>query len=247
MINALICAYKSGDVLPLTLRQLVDAKVISRILVADGPHLGPIKPGLKVDHPSVHKVVMRLASKKIVYQHTDDCPTRADKNNRILKHVSRDCEWVLCVDSDEVYHEGALARLGKFLKTARKDRYKIHTINPFQDFDHCFKIPDWKPRLYRWFAGAQCPPGHDRMHQCVNHPRQKRCRGDHYGTAKLPPAVCEIWHLNALRRRRSRARLRKDGMVIWGGGGMAWTSKLYPLDISKAPASIRALGRSTLQ
>lgn len=240
MINALLCVYKSGDVLGLTLTQLAEAAVVSRILVADGPHLGPTKPGYKADHPSVQEVVTQVRSKKIVYQYTDDCPTRADKNNRVLKQVSEDCSWVLCVDSDEVYHEDGLKRLGEFLKSAEFGRYRIRTINPYPDFHHKFKIPDWKPRLYRWFQGALCHPGHDRSHQYVLHAKQKTYpNADLGGTANLPPAVCEFWHLNALRAGGRRVTPQKDGTIVWEGGVKVVRSKIYPLDIRTAPKSIR--------
>jgi len=249
MINVLMCVHKSGDVLHLALKQLVDARCISRILVADGPHLGPIKPGYKAEHPGVPKVVRRAASKKIVYEYTDDCPTRADKVNRILKHISRDCEWVLGVDSDEVYHEDGLKRLAEFLKTAKYGRYAVKTVNPYPDLSHCISLPhDWKPRIYRWFPGAQCDPGHDRHHQYVMHKSQRQCPNEErFGMARLPLTVCTLWHLNALRPCCRRARLQQDGTVRWTGGKRECISKLYPLDITQAPASIRALGRTTLQ
>ena len=248
MINVLMCVYKSGDVLPFTLKQLVDAKCISRIIVADGPHLGPVKPGPKIDHPSVSKVVRRLASKKIVYEYTDDCPTRADKVNRALKHISSDCEWVLGVDSDEVYHEDGLKRLAEFLESAKYGRYAVKTVDPYPDFNHCFRIPwDWKPRIYRWFLGAQCAPGHDRFHQYVMHKSQRTCPNEEqFGVARLPTAVCTLWHLNALRAGARRARPQKDGTILWTGGKRQCKSKIYPLDIKQAPKSIRDLGRSAL-
>jgi hypothetical protein len=250
MINALICAYKSGDVLRLTLEQLADARCVTRILVADGPHLGPVKPGYKVDRPSVRDVVKKLGCKKIVYEHTDDCPTRADKNNRILKQVSKDCDWILCVDSDEVYHEDALMRLARFLESAEFGRYCIHTINPYPDFHHQFKIPDWKPRLYRWFEGARCPPKHDRHHQFVLHPQQKECRDqERMGMVRMPERVCECWHLNALRAaplNQQRVTMQKDGTIVWTGGKRRCKSGIYPLDIRTAPRSIRELKRRTL-
>jgi hypothetical protein len=247
MINALLCVYQSGDVLKLTLQQLVECPHISRILVADGPHRGPVKPGHKVEKPSVYDVARKLRSPKIVYEYTEDCPTRADKNNRILKRVSDDCEWILNVDSDEVYHEDGLLRLAKFLKTAEYDRYAIKTINPYPDFNHGFDIPDWKPRVYRWFHGAQCEPKHDRHHQFVDHPRQKRCSGqERMGMARLPRDVCEIWHLNAMRGDHSRVQDRPDGTIVWRGGKKAHVRPLTALNIADAPKSIRALGRRTL-
>ena len=248
MINALICAYKSGDVLPLTLAQLIGAKAVTRILIADGPHLGPIKPGYKAQHPSVRKVVDRLRSRKIVYEYTDTCPTRADKNNRILKHVSEDCAWILCVDSDEVYHEQDLERLAEFLKSAEYGRYAVKTVNPYPDFQHCIKLPDdWKPRVYRWFPGAQCAPGHDRHHQYVLHEKQRQCQGQEIGgLARVPREVCVFWHLNAMRAFPRRVKPQPDGTIIWTGGKKAVRSKIYPLDISEAPKSIRALGKATL-
>jgi hypothetical protein len=247
MINVLMCVHLSGDVLGLTLRQFVDSPVVSRILVADGPHLGPIKPGHKVTQPAVHVVAGKLNSDKIVYQYTDDCATRADKNNRVLKHISDDCDWVLVADSDEVYHEKGLLRLADFLKDAEYDRYAVRSINPYPDFTSRFDIDDWKPRVYRWFHGAQCPPKHDRMHQCVNHPKQKHCKGqERLGMARLPRDVCEFWHLNALRAGSNRVHPQPDGSIVWKGGKRALKSKLYPLDISAAPRSIRELGRNTL-
>jgi len=249
MINALICAYQSGDVLGLALKQLADAPAVSRILIADGPHLGPIKPGHKVEHPSVAKVVKRAASHKIVYEYTDNCPTRADKNNSILEHVSTDCTWILGVDSDEVYHEDGLKRLGEFLNTAKYGRYAVKTVNPYPDFNHCFRLPsDWKPRIYRWFPGAKCEPGHDRYHQYVMHEKQEQCPdGERLDMARLPESVCCIWHLNALRCDGWRVKPQKDGTVVWTGGKEVYRSHIYPLDIQRAPASIRALGKATLR
>lgn len=257
MINALMCVYKSGDVLGLALRQLVDAPRVTRILVADGPHRGPVKPGHKADHPSVQKVIARIASKKIVYEYTDDCPTRADKNNRALKQVSKDCQWILGVDSDEVYHEDALKRLVDFLASAPYDRYKIQSINPYPDLRHKIKIVDWKPRVYRWIPGARCPSRHDRYHQLVLHPKHKipkdtRSEERVFGSrplgtiVRVPPEVCEVWHLHELRATRSRVTKGKKTPVIWTGGGKQCPSKIYPLDITTAPKSIRCLGRDTL-
>ena len=106
MINVLMCTYKSGDVLPLSLKPLVDFPGITKILIADGPHGGPIKPGIKFDEPSVYKIAEKFnKSGKIHYEYTDTCKNRALKNNSVLKHTTDDCKWILNVDSDEVYHE----------------------------------------------------------------------------------------------------------------------------------------------
>jgi len=200
----------------------------------------------------VQKVVARIASRKIVYEHTDTCPTRADKVNHILKCVSNDCSWILGVDSDEVYHEDALKRLANFLTSAPYGRYSIQSINPYPDLRHQIKIVDWKPRVYRWIDGAQAPAGHDRFHQLILHPKHKlpQAAGKRQRVldtiVRVPPDVCEVWHLHELRATRSRVKKGKDASVIWGGGGKQCPSKVYPLDITSAPKSIRCLGRDTL-
>jgi len=142
MINTLTCAYKSGHVIGLALRQLIDAPCVTRVLVADGPHaLGPYNTSAFRDEPTVRAVVDGLASDKIVYQHTTDCRSTGEKCNRVLEHVSPDCQWVLVVDSDEVYHEDALARLAAWLPTAEYGRYSIKTVDPIIDFFHHFVMP----------------------------------------------------------------------------------------------------------
>lgn len=250
MINVLICAFKSGDVLSYSLPQLIEESTITRVLLADGPHLGNIKPGYKADKPTVKEVVDSLNSPKVFYQYTDDCPTRSMKNNRILKNVTKDCEWILNVDSDEVYHEDDLKKMAAFLKNGTEyDRYEIKTINPYLDFHHEFQIPDWKPRLYRWFPGAGCKPKHDRMHQYVDHPKQRRHKKGLHGVAPLPTDVAQIYHLNALRSKDGvirRVHPQKDGSIVWKGGNQRFESKVYDLDISKAPKTIRESGKDTL-
>jgi hypothetical protein len=227
-------------------------------MVADGPHLGNIKPGYKCKSPTVHEVIQELNSDKIIYEHTTDCKIRSEKNNRILAHA--DCDWIINVDSDEIWHEDGLLRLAKFLHSKPKyDRYEVKTINPYPDFHHQFFIYDWKPRVYRWFEGATCGPS-DRQHQYINHKLQKRCpkglaqppKGmvqPDQGMAQLPEDIAMIYHLNALREMSGtrRVRPRKDGSIGYHGGRKNQSSKIHPLDISEAPKVIRELGRDTLR
>lgn len=249
MINAVICAFKSGDVLKYTLPQLVNEKSIARILIADGPHLGEIKPGYKADSPTVKEVVDQIGSNKIKYEYTDHYKTRSQKVNHILRH-SKNCEWFLNVDSDEVYHEDDLIKLSVFLKNSPSfDRYKIHTINPYPDFHHEFRIPDWKPRLYRNIPGCGCDPKNDRMHQFILHPKQKQHPKEHRGVAKLPEEIAQIYHLNALRGaegKMRRVRENPDGTITWKGGNEKFISPIYKADISKAPKTIRESGKDSL-
>ena len=245
MINALVCAHKSGDVIGLALRQLVDAPCVARILVADGPDRG-IEWGTRVDEPTVKAVVDGLASDKIAYQHTTDCANIGEKGNRALEHVSADCEWILVVDSDEVYHEGCLARLAAWLPAAEYGRYAVKSLDPYPDFYHCFEMPDWKPRLYRWFNGVHCGDGME-GHQWVRHPDQRLCPGgDWNGFARVPREVCEVYHLNALRAGSGRVRDMGGGAVEYRGGGHKWHCKVEPLDRDRVPRSVRELGRETL-
>lgn len=253
-----MCVYKSGDVIGLTLSQLIEVPEITRILIADGPHLGPIKPGYFAEKPTVKEVVDGFKSTKLFYEYTNDLPHRAKKNNHILKHTTNDCKWILCVDSDEVYHEKDLIKLIEFLKKSPPyDRYKIKTINPFPDFHHEIRFSDYKPRLYRYKKGYKCPDS-DRSHQFVFGPGQKKCPKDRSicgslwqnGTARLSPEICQIYHLNALRpknsKRKKRVEVLKDGTVIRTGGGNKVKSSIYPLDINEAPKCIRNLKRDTL-
>lgn len=250
MINAVICAFKSGDVLQYSLPQLVNEPGITRILLADGPHLGNIKPGYKADTPTVKEVVDSIGSDKIFYEYTDDCETRSMKVNRILKNA-KECEWFLNVDSDEVYHEDDLKRLIKYLKDgAEFERYKIRTINPYPDFHHEFRIPDWKPRLYKNYPGCGCESNNDRMHQYILHPKQKQHSKDRRGMAMLPEEIARIYHLNALRGaegKMKRVLENPDGTITWRGGNEKHTSKIHKLDIAKAPKTIRESGKATLR
>jgi len=250
MINVLMCTFKSGDVIGLTLKQLIEVPEITRILIADGPHLGPIKPGEKIEHPTVKEVVDELNCPKIFYDYTDDFETRADKNNHSLRNVTPDCKWILNVDSDEVYHEKHLSKLVKFLKKGPKyGRYKIKTINPYPDFHHEFRIPDWKPRLYAWEPGCKCPPNHDRLHQYVLGPNQIYIKKSVYGMAELDPDICQIYHLNALRMKEgnpSRITKLEDGTVRYKGGGETCYSEIYPLSTKTMPKSIRDLKKDKL-
>jgi len=245
MINVLMCVYKSGDVLPITLKQLIAEPAITRILIADGPHKGPIKPGAKIDTPTVKDVVDELDSKKIFYEYTDDCQTRSMKNNHILPNAHK-CKWILTVDSDEVYHEKGLERLAKFLgKNQKYDRYMIKTIDPYRDFFHEIRIPDWKPRLYSYKPGYVCPAS-DRAHQYVVGPGQRVDQEAPHGMTKLDPEICRIYHLNALRHAERMRVEERNGIVIWKGGNQKFKSKIYDLKKEHIPKSVLDLDRATL-
>lgn len=247
MINVLMCVYKSGDVIRLVLEQFVQVDAITRILVADGPHLGNIKPGTKVDNPSVKEVVDGLNCGKIFYEYTADCQTRADKNNRILNHVTKDCQWILNVDSDEVYHEKGLARLVKFLKrNPPMDRYSIRTHNPYPDFFHEIDIVDRKPRLYRYFKDCCCPPGNDRLHQYVLSNQQKHDKTSRFGMTELDEEICRIYHLNGLRVDSMRIRPQEGNKVVWKGGKRLYDATIVDLDKKHVPKSVLALNRNSL-
>lgn len=249
LINAVICSYKSGDVIKYTLNQLIESPDVTKILIADGPHKGEIKPGFKADSPTVKEIVEDLNCSKIHYEYTDHFNTRSQKVNNVLKQL--ECKWVLNVDSDEVYHEDGLKRLVKFLKSNPEyDRYKIRTINPYPDFFHEFKIPDWKPRLYKYYPGCGCDPKNDRLHQYILHPDQKQHPDEHRGVAKLSRRVAEIYHLNALRGAPAglcRVHDNEDGTINYKGGGSKFTSKIYPIKMNKIPKSIIESNRKTLK
>jgi hypothetical protein len=248
-LNAIICAYRTGDVIGLALRQLVDSPVVSRVLVVDGPHKG-FNFGHYQDRPSVKQVCDIVKSDKIHYRNYENCRTLADKNNAILRDVgvSDDCDWLLSVDSDEIYHEDALLRLAKFLRTAKYGRYRMLTVNPYPDFFHHFVIPkDWKPRLYEWFPGAACP-GFDDGHQYVIHGQQRRKKGGgQFEMEHVPPAVCEIYHLNALRPHSKRVTPKPNNRVHWTGGDIRGVYDIVPLERERVPRVIRNLKRATLQ
>jgi len=247
MINVLICCYKAGDVLGYVLEQFVDVPEITRILIADGPHTGGFGPhGYLVDEPSVKEVVDTFPQDKIFYEWTDDCEIRPDKNNRILPNVTEDCEWVLNVDADEVYHEKYLRRLiGYLQKGPRYDRYCIQTVNPYPDHRHYFKIDDWKPRLYRYIEGMACPRGSDRQHQYILHPDHKTKKGTIQGMAKMHPSKCQIYHLNSIRllpvtgEEKCRVRPQDDGTLIYKGGKTFQKTEIEPMSMKYVPHSIR--------
>ena len=245
MINTLTTAHKCGDVIGLALRQLMDAPCVTRILVADGPHTDHKQYGVLVDEPPVKAVVDGLASDKIVYEYTDYCATVGVKCNRVLRDVSPDCEWLLVVDSDEVYHEDALARLAAWLTTAEYDRYSIKTVDPINDFYHYFAMPDRKPRLYRWLAGSRCNNGWEGQ-QWIEHSGQRLCPGGAWnGCGQVPDDVCEFYHMNALRS-SGRIQALPDGTVNWSGGGRSYNCKVEPLARERIPRSVLRLGRQTL-
>lgn len=246
MINVLMCVYKSGDVLRLTLEQFVKVRAITKILIADGPHLGNIKPGTKVEKPTVKEVIDDLNCPKIFHQYTENCQTRADKNNLVLENVSKDCKWILNVDSDEVYHEKDLAKLIKFLRNKPAwDRYSIKTVNPHPDFFHGIDLIDYKPRLYRWFPDCKCPPGNDRLHQYVLSGKQKYEKIGRFGMTQLDEDVCRIYHMNGLRIDSKRIRDGEEGMK-WKGGKKLVDVKPVDIDKSLIPKSILKLKRNTL-
>jgi len=246
MLNALMCAYNSGDVIGLALKQLIDAPCVTRILIADGPHSGR-KFGHLPAEPTVGSIVKALASPKIVYKHMTDCRKLGEKCNRVLTHASADCKWMLVVDSDEVYHEKALARLATWLGTATYGRYAIKSLNPYPDFSHYFELPEWKPRLYQWFTDARCGMSADDDHQFVLH-GQQRCKSGigPRGCARIPESVCEFYHLNALRKNVTRVKRKPSGVVEWRGGGEVHRSGVMALSQSRIPRCIRELKRVTL-
>lgn len=248
MINALLCTYKSGDVLPLSLKPLVDCPAVTRILIADGPHNGPISPGIKFDKPSVEKIVRKFNSPKIIYEYTDCHPNRALKNNSVLKHTTDDCKWILNVDSDEVYHEEGLKRLIEYLIGEGRgcDKYRIKTIDPMHDFFHEIRIPDWKPRLYKYKKGNLCPPGDDRAHQYVVPPETFSSFQSNF--QNLPEDICKIYHLNALRNvGLGQTRVSQSGdKYVWKGGNRKFESVLYEIDKKEIPQCVLNLKKDTL-
>jgi len=250
MINVLMCTYKSGDVLPLSLKPLVDFGGITKILIADGPHGGPIKPGIKFDEPSVYKIAEKFnKSGKIHYEYTENCNNRALKNNSVLKHTSDDCDWILNVDSDEVYHEDSLKRLFEFILTVGRgyDKYRIKTIDPIDDFFHEIRIPDWKPRLYKYNKGYICPPGDCRAHQYVVDPAKINSHRE--AIENLPEDICKIYHLNALRNvslPHKRIKTLKDGSYCWSGGKKKFYSEKFEIDKKEIPNCILRLKKDTL-
>lgn len=247
MINVLMCTYKSGDVIGLTLKQLLACPEITRILIADGP-TGKGGPGIKTDKPSVHEIAESLNDGRIFYKYTDAFPTRSAKNNDILPHATLDCKWMMTVDSDEVYHERDLAKLVAYLKTNPEwGRYRIKTVDLYPDFHHEFRIPDWKPRLYRYQKGNQCGKK-DRDHQFVFGRNQKAFPGGFRGFHDLDPNICRLFHLNALRNPEIKNRVteKADGTIIWKGGKTKFSSEIYEINKQDLPKSIRELKEDTL-
>jgi len=239
MINVLMCAHQSGDVIGLALRQLIDAPCVTKILIADGPHIGHAPGTTEPDAPSVRSVVDGLASAKVLYQYTDNCHGMAEKGNRALEHVSPDCQWMLYVESDEVYHEDGLARLAEFLTSAPYGRYWIKTADLYPDFDHCIMIDDWKPRIYRWYPGARCQSG-GHHYQFILHASQKlKPNARTRGMDELPCSVCQMFHLNGLRKRSRRVCPQPDGTVIWLGGGQKRPSRIHNVARAALPRSLR--------
>lgn len=253
MINVLMCAYKSGDVIDLALKQLIDCPEITRILIADGPTTDPAPSGQEIETPKIADVVKSMNSDKIIYEHTSNLKHRAVKNNHILPHVSKDCEWILVVDSDEIYHEDDLKKLVKFLKDGPEfDFYKISIVTLFKDFWHEIKIDHWTYRIYRWFPGcSKCPDG-DELHQyvmCDKLMKKNKKENERKGAGLLSPDICKFYHLNALREGNKPKRCSIDPAteeVTWRGGGQVVKSKIYPLKKEDLPKSIRDLGRDTL-
>lgn len=249
-INVLICAYKSGDVLPYTLQQFQEFEQITRIVVGDGPHTGPIKPGAKHESPTVKEICEKFS--KVKYEYTDWFPTRSDKNNYMIeKYIEKDCDWILNVDSDEVYHENDLKKLVEFLKNNPPyERYSIKTINPYPDFYHEFRVEDWKPRLYKYYPDVKCPPNHCRFHQYVLSDKQKKFEGTLNGMANLNSEICQIYHLNAIRFKKegepNRIKILKNGEIIHTSGKIKTQSKIYDLDKKYIPKSILELKKEKL-
>ncbi len=270
MINALMCVYKSGDVLGLALEQLLTCNSITKILVADGPHKGLIKPWPLVDSPSTKEIIDSFKSNRIYHKYTDHHENRARKNNDILNHTSDDCKWILCVDSDEIYHENDLEKLSAFLSARPKyGRYSIYTIDPYPDFHHQILVEDCKPRVYSYKKGYSCPDS-DRLHQYVCGDDQRKAPVTkswitYRNMCPLSPEICRLYHLNALRKQDKEITLpgktaevvvkkddvrrvtkTADGKIIWKSGGRKVVSEIHPLDINQAPNCIRKLNRDSL-
>jgi glycosyltransferase involved in cell wall biosynthesis len=265
MINALVSSYKSGDVIGLTLKQLIDCPAISKILIADGPTKISAKTHPFCDDITVKSVVDSLPSEKVFYEHTDNLLNQPEKCNSILKHVSSDCSWILVVDSDEVYHEDGLLALDRFLKETDKDRFFIRTIDLFPDFVHRIEIGDYKPRVYRYFDDCHCCLLHDDNHQWVDsrlHKRSSAFRGCYH-----VPENIRFHHLNGIRAGHYELIPRKLGevlkppppgwqpgrikwideeTVVWKGGRKKIKSKVHTYDFEKLPKSMREHGKITL-
>lgn len=248
-----MCVRKSADVLQYSVPQLIDCPHISRILIADGPHVGCGNGitrdalGPHCEEPTVEKYIKGLKCDKIVYEYTDHLPNRAQKNNRILKQTSKDCKWILCVDSDEVYHENDLIKLYHFLKNNPPyGRYRIYTVDLFPDFHHYLRLGDSKCRLYFYEKGYACKPSDDRAHQFVDGKNQKKCEGSWRSMAFLDPAICRLFHLNTLRTKR-RLIINKNGDLTYKPGGkQRATSSVYPFNIKDTPKSLRESGLDTI-
>ena len=110
---------------------------------------------------------------------------------------------------------GAVSALwAAWLTTAEYGRYSFKTVDPYGDFYHRLALPDRKPRLYRWFAGARCSDGWE-GHQWIRHASQVQCPGGEWGgCGEIPADVCEVYHLNALRD-TGRLQPMPDGTVNW--------------------------------
>ena len=248
MINALMCVYKSADVLKFSVPQLIDCPYITRILIADGPHIGcgngiP-RDGLgpHCESPTIKEYISSISSDKVYYKYTDNLPNRAQKNNDILKHTTKDCKWILCVDSDEVYHEDDLISLVKFLESKPLyDRWRIPTIDLFPDFNHYLKLTDSKCRLYSYKKGYQCRANDDRSHQFVDGKDQRHALDSWRGMGFLTKNVCKLFHLNALRTSR-RLSVDSKGNITVKGGNQKMTSAVYWFGIKNTPKSIRESG-----
>jgi hypothetical protein len=148
-----------------------------------------------------------------------------------------------------VYHEDGLKRLLEFTLTIGRghDKYRIKTIDPIDDFFHEIRIPDWKPRLYRYKKGYICPPGDCRAHQYVVDSQNMHLY--HSGFQNLPEDICKIYHLNALRNAsltHKRIKTLKDGSYCWHGGKKKFFSEKFEIDRKEIPNCILRLKKDTL-
>jgi hypothetical protein len=246
MINALICTYLASDVLPFTIGQLLLSETVTRILVADGPSVtwkgGPsdVRRGI-----STKGLIERLHSSRVFYEYTSGLEYRSDKNNSILRNVSPDCEWLLVVDSDEVYHENDLECLTRFLsKDHGWDRWRIKERLLYPDIYHYIELNRYIPRLYKWGKGAHFKQGHEMQQFLYGTEDQRWNSDDLYGTTELPEGICKHFHLGSLRMPAaswSWVKNNGDGTATWKGAKKVLTAPIMQMSRSSLPFYLRTI------